>query len=962
VYDTTPPTDCVMEIEEPYPGFTNDPTPTIYAYAERADHMRFALGEPELSGATYVPYSIVYSAFDISGTTDGPRTIFGEFKDRLGNTQGSHPTVDTYYDTTPPESSITALPQYASGGSIGISWQAVDGDGSGVAETTFYHKRGADTYWRSASLSGTSNTFSFTELTGDGDYYFTLVSEDNVGNWENGPPVDVGEEGVYHVLYETAKPVSKATAVSVNDATGVFTVHYDYNDDAGDYVSGVTCVSLWVLASGTTEYVLVETHSGVTLAQPFQYTPDPLVEGSYRFYTIATDRAGNMEDVPSQGYDIEAIYSNEFAGYAILAVGSISGEEGLDAHTLTANNVYTHLINRNFGLSDEPNLDHIRYYNPYFEPQPGEDDYSEGGTVSYWDALRKAVTEWALNKMKVRAGPLYIILIDHGISDKFYLTGTQHVTSEKLDEWITVLEDAMAIEGIPAQNIVIILGTCYSGSFIGELSGTSRVIVTSTAYNEPSYRGPMEPGGVRDGEFFISSLFNELGQGYDLKTSFGRSVQRTEVHTNSGVTNSPAPYFDTAMQHPLLDDDGSGSGTNNFSSGNDGDIAKDIYLGWGIGAPEPVVITQTGKEPETPLAPAETQAILWATVSGTTSEQVWVEIREPGLVLEGGEEQQVVDLTEEDLAWSAGDNRYHVTYSGFDAAGTYTLFFYVKDTSGIISPFVKAYVYKSLDGNQSPDAFDLLSPESGTTINASSGVGFAWEVSEDPDGDPVTYTLEVWNDPADTRWGSGVTFYYKMEGITKPLCFAGDEADFTDLRSYLWKVTAVDYYGAGTPSSQVWGFDIDNTNTLNVWVEGLVYDSSTSNRQPIINAQVNVPGKSVTYPGGGYYMVICKPATYTFTISAIGYGQKEFPKDFRAFEGEMVTRDFGLEPALQGDISGDDIVNQTDLSLALQVLAGKSPSGIRGDYITSGVDVNGDNRIGMEEVIYIKEKLGGVRE
>ncbi|MCD4716678.1 MAG: PKD domain-containing protein [Desulfobacterales bacterium] len=63
----------------------------------------------------------------------------------------------------------------------------------------------------------------------------------------------------------------------------------------------------------------------------------------------------------------------------------------------------------------------------------------------------------------------------------------------------------------------------------------------------------------------------------------------------------------------------------------------------------------------------------------------------------------------------------------------------------------------------------------------------------------------------------------------------------------------------------------------------------------------------------------------------------------------------------KGDIDGDGDVDQDDVSLALQVLSGKNPSGIRSNYATSGADVNGDGRIGMEEVIYIKEKISSVR-
>ncbi|MEI7670910.1 MAG: dockerin type I domain-containing protein, partial [Deltaproteobacteria bacterium] len=71
-------------------------------------------------------------------------------------------------------------------------------------------------------------------------------------------------------------------------------------------------------------------------------------------------------------------------------------------------------------------------------------------------------------------------------------------------------------------------------------------------------------------------------------------------------------------------------------------------------------------------------------------------------------------------------------------------------------------------------------------------------------------------------------------------------------------------------------------------------------------------------------------------------------------------------PPPEGDVNGDGDVTLADAILALKVL-GKiapplgTPGGVRADYETSGADVNGDRKIGMEEVIFILQKAGGVR-
>ena len=58
------------------------------------------------------------------------------------------------------------------------------------------------------------------------------------------------------------------------------------------------------------------------------------------------------------------------------------------------------------------------------------------------------------------------------------------------------------------------MGSCYSGSIIRYVSGPGRVIVTSAAEDEESYRGALEgfdsdtEEPIRVGEFFLEELFH----------------------------------------------------------------------------------------------------------------------------------------------------------------------------------------------------------------------------------------------------------------------------------------------------------------------------------------------------------------------------------------------------------------------------------------------------------------------
>jgi hypothetical protein len=59
----------------------------------------------------------------------------------------------------------------------------------------------------------------------------------------------------------------------------------------------------------------------------------------------------------------------------------------------------------------------------------------------------------------------------------------------------------------------------------------------------------------------------------------------------------------------------------------------------------------------------------------------------------------------------------------------------------------------------------------------------------------------------------------------------------------------------------------------------------------------------------------------------------------------------------RGDINGDTLLNLADAILALKVIAGMNPQGIRSDNGSSGTDIDGNGRIGLEEAIFILQDL-----
>ncbi|MDM8524087.1 choice-of-anchor Q domain-containing protein [Desulfococcaceae bacterium HSG8] len=695
VYDTTPPGRPNITGTAP----TNDTTPEWRwmsggdgngTYRYKLDNSNLGTGATETASTEYTSDTPL---------SEGYHTFYVQERDIVGNWSDSGSfTIEIDKSASPPPVFLDTT-TFSPANNTRPTWKWTSGGGNKI----YQYRLGENEAW--------SSDTEITEYTSgdslsDGDRTLYVREKDVSDNWSSAASRTI--------VIDTGKPCSEAAAPSaVGAQERTFTITYSYNDiyekedcGAASSGSGTEKIELYVETPGSSVYTLADTDTGASADKGFEYTVTD--EGAYYFYTIATDKADNTEEPPEE-YDAKTVYGSQFAGYALLAVGSVANNEGIESHTLTANTVYRHLISRGFALVEDSAerwndpLDNIKYFNPYNEVQTGEDDYTEYG--SYWMAMRKAITTWAPEKMRTNPAPLYIILINHGSPDRFHLTATESFYAGELAGWLDTLESAMASEGTD-QPVVVILGTCYSGSFADDLSGPGRIIVTSASADELSYAGASDPGGTDDGEFFISALFGALGQGSDLKTGFESAVQQTEAYTYTGKDDElHHEYNDTAMQHPLLDDNGDGTGSNDLTlvGSRDGDTAKNIVLGYGS-ADElpPVLITSAGKEPAVSLSGTD-EALLWAKVNDEDRvKSIWVEIREPGLILEGSGTQQAaiqqtVNLISRPLARNNDEKRYEVTYPGFSEPGRYILFFYVRDNDDIISPFEKAYLYRQSD-------------------------------------------------------------------------------------------------------------------------------------------------------------------------------------------------------------------------------------------------------------------------
>jgi len=231
-------------------------------------------------------------SFDFAPSSgDGTYDFYTIAIDNVGNVESAPGAADdsTVYDTTAPASSCTS-PAYANSTPINVSFTANDSL-SGIASVALWYNYDGQG-WTDSELdeSGTSGSFDFEPGDGDGTYEFYTISTDNAGNAESAPgEADDSSD------YDTAAPASSCSSATYSKSSPIVV---DYT--ASDTLSGVNDVALWFSLNGGawTDSGLTETGTSGS----FDFSPSD-GDGTYQFYTIATDNAGNVEEAPGTADD-----------------------------------------------------------------------------------------------------------------------------------------------------------------------------------------------------------------------------------------------------------------------------------------------------------------------------------------------------------------------------------------------------------------------------------------------------------------------------------------------------------------------------------------------------------------------------------------------------------------------------------------------------------------------------------
>lgn len=342
-------------------------------------------------------------------------------------------------------------------------------------------------------------------------------------------------------------------------------------------------------------------------------------------------------------------------GIAIVVAGIARPKDTL----FTYSNEY---VQRMYSLLKERGFTDEDIY--YMNPQPPDldgDGYLENELQDYKliDPASELEEAFEQAASHLQAGQQFVFYWHgHALPDYFRLKQDYELSAEQLNQLLKKIPTGV--------KQVIILDSCYSGSFIDELKGTTnRIVLTSADASNKAWEIQYDS--------FSNKLIRELRRGETVGNAF--------LSAREMVTSQPQWF---GNQDPWLDDDGDGF----YTISGDGRQAARTYLGRkGLHAAHPPEIVQV--HPSISLTGETASATLWIKVIPNRTEAInqvrAVLIRPNWQIGEYQGDTTHFGRTELELRYNSAQERYEGHYDYFCTAGQWRVLYQVQSKEGIWS-------------------------------------------------------------------------------------------------------------------------------------------------------------------------------------------------------------------------------------------------------------------------------------
>jgi len=384
--------------------------------------------------------------------------------------------------------------------------------------------------------------------------------------------------------------------------------------------------------------------------------------GTYTIHFAVSDNIGmgNTNVVQQTVIVLEPIIEQTSGQAIIIAAGGAQPDNTLFEYSNDfTQRMYRLLIER--GFSD----DDIDYMNPQ-PPDIDLDGFLEDNRHDYkfFDPAQELSLAFTQAASKLRAGQQFVFFLHgHADPDHFLIMPNYELSASHL-------RDLLA--GLPAGvQQILILDSCYSGSFFNELTGVANRILISSA-DDKTLAWNTEIAS------FTDSFLRSLRRGQNLRDAF---------QTAENMITGNLKLF--REQQPWLDDDGDGQYTS-----SDGSRAAQIELGEkGIHAAPPPTITQVHERMILPQN--ETTATLWVRITPRHERIRLVRAVLVNPAFSGHDYQGLETpfgreaLT---LIYNPAQDRYEVVYDSFWTGGLWQIRYQAQNNEGVWSDIEKGEV------------------------------------------------------------------------------------------------------------------------------------------------------------------------------------------------------------------------------------------------------------------------------